>query len=126
MTLAFMPDRLHDELLFGWLARHRALIGTPVAAAHAALLFGTRLAVASPCLQGRLGDLAHRIGVDGLDADRLLSENTLSPHYMAFQRPRTTADARNALIKTGRASVFMRLGLPACSMGPRMASTRTA
>lgn len=119
MTLAFMPDRLPNELLFGWLARHRVLIGGPVAAAHTALLFGTRSAVASPCLQGRLGDLAHRIGVDGLNADQLLSDYTLFPYYTAFQDPRTTANARNALIETGGASVFVRLGLAAFSMGPR-------
>jgi hypothetical protein len=78
VTCGFLPEPLADELLFGWLARHRLAIGGPVAAAHTRLLFGTRSAVAAPLLQGRLGDLSERLGVHGLTAGRLLADHTLS------------------------------------------------
>ena len=113
MTIAFLPDPLEDELLFGWLARHRRYLGMPGAAKHTEMLFGTRFAVVSPCLQGRIADLCTRLPFGAGAADRMLRRHSLFPYYTAFQEPAIIEIARADLVEQGGAKAFMMLGLAA-------------
>ena len=124
MNTAFLPQPVSDELLFGWLARHRHYLGTPGAARHTELLFGTRSAVVSPCMQGRLGDLCKRLPDPMDDWVRLLMEHSLFPYFTAFQTPSTIRLAQKDLVNDGGAKAFMALGLAAFCISPRQTTLR--
>lgn len=124
MNAAFLPQPVADELLFGWLGRHRHYLGLPGTARHTELLFGTRSAVASPCLQGRLGDLCGRLPPPSDNPSRLLSDHSLFHYFTAFQTSSTIKMAKHDLIEDGGAKAFMKLGLAAFCVSARQTALR--
>lgn len=113
MTNAFLPNPVEDELIFGWLARHRHYIGSPNAARHTQLLFGSRSAVVSPLLQGRLAELCKCVDLAAGPPVHLLRRHTLFPYFTAFQEPDTIKMATTDLVEDGGAKAFMKLGIAA-------------
>ena len=118
MKLGVFPAPIAGELLYGVLARHGFLAGSPNAAEHATELFGRRSAVATFDLPSGLDALASRLpDCSGLDGGALL-RHTLFPFYAAFQ----PAEAREAAAFDMRAAnapnVHHRLGVAAFRIRP--------
>jgi hypothetical protein len=124
MTNAFLPNLVEDELVFGWLARHRHYIGSPNAARHTELLFGSRSAVVSPLLQGRLADLCKCVDLAEDAPVHLLQRHSLFPYFTAFQEPQTINTAMTDLVEDGGAKAFMKLGIAAFCVTSDRASLR--
>lgn len=124
MKAAFLPQPVADELLFGWLGRHRHYLGLPGAARHTELLFGTRSAVVSPCLQGRLADLCGRLPPQSANPLRLLFDHSLFNYFTAFQTSSTIEVAIHELVENGGAKAFLKLGLAAFCVSPRQTALR--
>lgn len=83
MIPGFLPEFHPEELLFGMLARHRRLMGSPCAARYNVEMFGNRQTIASVDLPLGLNALGRQLG--GVDPVRLAYDHTLFPYYTAFQ-----------------------------------------
>ena len=116
--LACFPEPIEGELLYGMLARHRALVGSVAAAVHSAELFGRSSAVATFDLPGGLSALADRLpAVLGIDAARLLG-TILFPYYAAYQPQGVRDVAAAELVAATAPAAHNRLGVNAFAIRP--------
>ncbi|WP_415641755.1 TnsD family Tn7-like transposition protein [Sphingomonas antarctica] len=107
------PAPIAGELLYGVLARHGFLAGSPNAAEHATELFGRRSAVATFDLPSGLDALASNLpALSGLDGAGLL-RHTLFPFYAAFQDEEARSAAEFDMRASDASSAHHRLGVAA-------------
>src|SRR4051812_4721702 len=97
-VLAFELAPLEDELLGGWLARHRAMLGLTTHQGFAELALGRRSFAGSPLLPAGLAELPDRLPSGLYDHERLLSEHTAFPYFASFG----PAERVSALVKIMR------------------------
>ncbi|GEM71360.1 hypothetical protein SAQ01S_11260 [Sphingomonas aquatilis NBRC 16722] len=113
MTLGCFPVPVPGELLYGVLARHGVLDGSPDAATHATDLFGRRAAVATFDLPCRLAALAARLpAASGLGVEALLT-HTLYPFYATFQPEEGRSAGRHDMLASEVPNAHHRLGVAA-------------
>jgi TniQ/Tn7-like transposition protein D len=113
VTLGVFPAPIAGELLYGVLARHGFLAGSPNAAEHATELFGRRSAVATFDLPSGLDALAANLpALAGLDGAGLL-RHTLFPFYAAFQHEEARSAAALDMRASDASSAHHRLGVAA-------------
>ncbi|MEG3161337.1 TnsD family Tn7-like transposition protein [Sphingomonas sp. LB2R24] len=117
MTASFLPEIVEDELLFGFLSRHRRSVGLPPASKHVETMFGHRTTVAALDLPVGLSALAERVG-SGFDADRLTYDHTLFPYYTAHQTDDRRKKALQAVRSGDGGSMKTALGLVAFRIQP--------
>ncbi len=116
MTLSCFPTPVPGELLYGVLARHGLLTGSPNDAWHATELFGRRHAVASFDLPGHLNALAARLpSSTGLNAEALLT-HTLFHFYTAFQTVEGRSSGHDEMLVGQFRNSHLRLGVNAFSI----------
>lgn len=112
--ICFLPHTIDDELLYGWLARHRRAMGSDPAAVHMEALLGRRTVVATVDLPGHLEDLCSRFHpAFGITARDLLLRNTLYPYYAAFQPAGVRAEVEAELLAGHAPAAHLRLGVAA-------------
>ena len=116
MSPSFFPVPVPGELLYGILARHGFLIGSPDDSQHATELFGRRTAVASFDLPCHLDQLAARLPTStGLTAEALLS-HTLFHFYTAYQTDEGRSAGRADMLFNQVPNAHLRLGVNAFSI----------
>lgn len=110
MRLSYAPVPFGNELAVSVLARARRVLVTPSSAAFSLTVFGTRAAVATADLPGRLDRMGAALGIDGC---KLAREHTLLPYY-ASSHPAAIGRAVEADLRGGGpASAHVRLGVAA-------------
>jgi len=121
VTLSCFPTPVPGELLYGVLARHGLLIGSPNDAWHATELFGRRHAVASFDLPSHLNALAARLpSSTRLNAEALLT-HTLFHFYTAFQTVEGRSSGRDDMLVRQFPNSHLRLGVNAFSISANQA-----
>ena len=113
MTLGVFPAPIAGELLYGVLARHGFLSGSPNAADHATELFGRRSAVATFDLPSGLDALAANLPVSLHTDGAGLLGNTLFPFYAAFQPEEARLAAAFDMCASAAPNAHHRLGVAA-------------
>lgn len=98
--LAYMPQRLPDELLFSWLSRSHAHHGSPDPVTFTRALFGSRRVATAYDLPSNLDLLSSCLPTRGLlSATTMVEEMTLFPYYAAFADAANREAAMTALLE---------------------------
>ncbi len=114
--LAYMPERLPDELLFSWLSRSHVHYGSPDPVTFTRSLFGSKRMASSYDLPGNLRLLSSCLPTrTDLAAEMMLWEMTLFPYYAAFADRANRDAAMAALIEGEGAQGRALLGMNARS-----------
>ncbi|MFD1626628.1 TnsD family Tn7-like transposition protein [Azospirillum griseum] len=110
--LSYFPAPYPDELLYSLLARYHRHTCSVSSKGTLEDLFGSRNVRATVDLPGHLGALSRHLPPDkDLTAERLASEFTLFPYYVAFQPPMVVADVLAALTHGRADGIHLRLGI---------------
>lgn len=109
---AYFPAPYPDELLYSLLARYHRHMGSVSPKQTLDELFGFRDVVARLDMQGHLGSLSSHLPQGwGLTPERLATELTLFPYYLAFQSGKVRERALQAVTDGVFAGLHLLLGL---------------
>lgn len=112
-VLGYFPEIYDDEMLYSVVARYHRHVGNPAVSMSNLDLFGRTHIRSTFDMPSYVSDLAKRIPeARGLNAERLATEHTHMPYYVAFM----PADRREALMAkqlSGYASLHMETGVNA-------------